>query len=369
MVLGDVPLVFYLLAGYVAMLAAWRNPWIFLPLTMLFWGIAIITKAQTLPFWMAALILPIVVALFKHSWRTVIFLSIALIGSWMVSQGLIALQASLLREISLSRPPLEGLYQVIAIVPSEYARRSALVVILYSGLPTLTALAYFSWRYIKNFPSLNMGDGHQVVLLSMLVFSGSWFIWFVLLSSGGPRYLATPGFVASIFVSALFCDFTGGFRIKNTILRAAHFLQLKDRSAAALRAVFTVILVGPMVIITCMWSYPAYFSTDDSLAQVTTYLNAYTPSGSLVETYESEIYPFLERPYHYPPDQVYIQLMYRYLQDPHHPIMYDPLAAGPDYLVVGGTAAAWRLYDEAVAGDEFKLVKEFPRYLVYQRQR
>lgn len=54
-VLGEMPAVFYLLAGYACFLSALRkSPW-FMAAAVGFWAIALNTKAQVLPFWMASL--------------------------------------------------------------------------------------------------------------------------------------------------------------------------------------------------------------------------------------------------------------------------------------------------------------------------
>jgi hypothetical protein len=50
-------------------------------------------------------------------------------------------------------------------------------------------------------------------------------------------------------------------------------------------------------------------------------------------------------------------------------IDYDPLAADPDYLVVGPQSKVWGLYDEAVQSGAFRLVYDFSRYSLYQRVR
>jgi hypothetical protein len=51
------------------------------------------------------------------------------------------------------------------------------------------------------------------------------------------------------------------------------------------------------------------------------------------------------------------------------PADYDPLAADPDYLVVGPLGRAWRLYDRAVAAGDFQPVARFAVYEVLQRVR
>jgi len=66
---------------------------------------------------------------------------------------------------------------------------------------------------------------------------------------------------------------------------------------------------------------------------------------------------------------VHVQLNRRSLLDAGTAIDYDPLAADPDYLVVGPSAGEWRLYENALASGEFRLLSEFPPYAIYERVR
>jgi hypothetical protein len=50
-------------------------------------------------------------------------------------------------------------------------------------------------------------------------------------------------------------------------------------------------------------------------------------------------------------------------------IDYDPLAANPDYLVVGHQSKYLGLYDPYLNTGAFRLVKKFSRYDIYQRVR
>jgi hypothetical protein len=90
----------------------------------------------------------------------------------------------------------------------------------------------------------------------------------------------------------------------------------------------------------------------------------------LIETYDSELFFLLNRPYHYPSDQVHVQLIRRtFLYEDNIKIDYDPLAADPDYLVVGPHSKQWRLYDDVLKVGAFQLVKSYKRYQIYKRVR
>lgn len=117
--------------------------------------------------------------------------------------------------------------------------------------------------------------------------------------------------------------------------------------------------------------YRAYFlDADNSVRQAVAYLNSQTPMNALIESYDSELYFFLRRRYHYPPDAVHVQLIRRtFLYDDAVVLAYEPLAADPDYLVVGPHSRRWRLYDETLASGAFRLVANYSRYQIYRRIR
>ncbi|MCX7841018.1 MAG: hypothetical protein N2559_16400, partial [Anaerolineae bacterium] len=93
-----------------------------------------------------------------------------------------------------------------------------------------------------------------------------------------------------------------------------------------------------------------------------------TPSNALIETYDVELFFFLNRRYHYPPDQTHVDLIRRTL-DPSIQIAYDPMKADPDYLIVGEFSAGWHVYDAVLTPTLFRLILTKGHYQIYQRVR
>ena len=104
-----------------------------------------------------------------------------------------------------------------------------------------------------------------------------------------------------------------------------------------------------------------------SVLRVVDFLNTNTPEDSVIETYDSEILFLLDRDYHYPPDEVSVELMRRHDIDPNSPVYYDPIQADPDYLVVGPFSRKWRLYDEVLESNEFQSFKLIAPYEIFIR--
>jgi hypothetical protein len=335
-----------------------------------FWGIALNTKAQVLPFWMASLIIPLSVMLFRRSWKSAGLLVIGLLGALVTSELLLWFQQLLLQGRTVPTSPISGLYDVTALVPAPIARvRSVLFTLLY-GLPMLFGLCYATGGLITNRDKAGLDIDGNVVRLALLALAGSWFAWYVLLSVGWPRYFFPSMFIGSIFVAQLLRDLTDRFSLSSTIERAGcalRYLRFNRQNTGALLA---TLLIFVTFLATLKMFYRSYVvDADISAMLVADFLNTETAPGALIETYDSELFLLLDRRYHYPPDQIHVPLNRRTFLHQDVPIDYDPLAADPDYLVVGPHSKLWQLYNPVLATGAFRLLRAYSRYDVYERVR
>lgn len=81
-----------------------------------------------------------------------------------------------------------------------------------------------------------------------------------------------------------------------------------------------------------------------------------------------EVLFLLDRKYHYPPDQVQLDLDQRF-QRHGIAVEYNALEADPDYLVVGPQTSLWHLYDPVLKTGTFRLLRTYKRYVLYERVR
>lgn len=371
-ILGEIPAMFFLLAGYVAMLSVPRHAVLALSLATLFWAFALITKLQVLPFWTCSLLVPVAVALQRRDKRSLSHWLIALIGSIAGSRVLLVGidQLLLLQSKTGIAEPVSGLYQVTAAVGSIPARMFALIVIISFGVPTLLGLGYGVRSVSKNRANVQWTYTEQVKV-ALLFLAVSWFGWFAVLSVGWIRYLFPATFIGSIFVAAMIHELTGGFSIRYTLQQSLAFFRgrgFKTESVGALLALTIVITSVPR---SAMALYKTYvLDADNSVQQAAAFLNSRTRPTALIETYDSELLFLLDRPYHYPPDQLHVELIRRtFLYQDNIIIGYDPLAADPDYLVVGPHSKRWQLYDDVLKAGAFRLIGTYPRYSIYERVR
>lgn len=366
-VLGEMPSLFYLLAGYACFLSATRRPVGALTSATFFWTIALLTKGQVLPFWAFSMLVPLLMFVYRKDWKTAVLFGVPFAASLAVFRFVISVGRFLLQDQKIALAPVTGLYEVTAFVGSIPAHLFALIVLFLFGIPTLLALYYASWSFIVSKDRLQTHA--DAVRLSLLVVAGSWFCWYVVFSVGWIRYLFPATFIGSIFEAAMLYDLTNRYSVSFTSYQSASVLTRFNRhSLGALLATFLVVTSVPR---TLAMFYKTYVSdADASVQQAAQFLNIYAAPRALIETYDSELLFLLNRPYHYPPDQVHVELIRRtFLYQDDVSIDYDPLAANPDYLVVGPHSKQWHLYDPVLKTGAFRLLRHYRRYDLYERVR
>lgn len=144
-------------------------------------------------------------------------------------------------------------------------------------------------------------------------------------------------------------------------------MRFNRQSFRALLAIALVAVAFSVTLRTFQQFYIA--NVDTSVLHVRDYLNTHIAPDSLVESYDSELFFLLDHHYHYPPDQLHVELLRRNFLPQDVPVDYDPRAADPDYLVIGLFSRLWKLYDPVLATGAFRLLRTFGRYHIYERVR
>ena len=372
-VLAETPMLMELLLGYLALLAALRGRRAWILAASLCWGLALATKLQAQPFWLASLALPLLAALLRRRWADAALIAVGLAGALLAARGVDWLRGALLAGHTLPLVPISGLYEVMAFVLTSFNRAVALRMTLLLALPTLFGLIYAALgvRAIGSSAAEPGGEAwpRDLLRLALLGMAGSWLAWYTLLSVGVPRYLYPATFFGSVFVAALLHDITGGFDARVALAQAAGVLR--GRFSRRGMSTWLALLALPLMVMITLFTLNRYYlnNTDQSAQQAAAWLNIATPPAARIETYESELHFLLDRPYHFPPDQLHVELNRRSLLHQDVAIDYDALAADPDYLVVGQFARENRLYQPAIERGDFRAVQTFGEYVIYQRVR
>jgi len=362
-ILAEIPALVFLLAGYLCFLLAEKRPYIFVSAAICFWSLALFTKVQFQPFWAVSLSGGFVFALIRRQWKSAKMFGAGFIGSLALYFCLQYLFSHFVPSSGTS-----GLTRLIALVVFPRTRLIVLAETLLYGIPVLAGLCWASWSFLRNHdPFQSYTD---MVRLSFLALAGSWFAWFEVLSLGWPRYMFPPAFLGSVFVATMLDDWTNHFKLAQTIERAGTAIKKFRFRRENLSALAAIILIAMALGQTLTVLNAAYVADADSSVNDTLhFLNTATPPDALIETYESELFFRLRRRYHYPPDQVHVDLIRRNSLGERVKIDYDPLTANPDYLVVGPQAKFWDVYDRTLNTGRFRLLIRYSRYAVYERIR
>lgn len=340
------------------------------------WGVGLNTKAQTLPFWLCSVLVALVIALILRQRALALTIGASILGSlvakWLIGYAWTAAIAG----HTLPAEPISGIYSLTALTLNATPRTQAALVTLVFGLPTLVALIYATVALTRRVapPQNEVGvtrSQELAIEAGLLALAGSWFAWYLLLSVSWPRYLFPAIFIGSIFVAKALSDATNDFDIPGVLGRIATAFRpgaatARARLSGLALLLLTCYLVTNVVLVLLMLTQ-LYQKPDTSAVAAATFLNEQLPSGARIETYDAELMLFLNRPYHYPPDQTHIDLGRRDSLKEDVAITYDPLAFDPKYLVVGPQLRTWKLYDALIAQGAFRLLRTIGQYDIYER--
>lgn len=366
-VMAEMPMLAFLLAGYACLLLSLkRSPWWAIA-TALFWAIGVRTKLQAVPFWAVSALVPLLLCLWQRRWRTSWLLGGTIAGSLLGAWLLPWFQQALLAGRTAPPETLTDLVSVTAFVPTLDVRMFALQTTFSDGLIACIGLVYALWHLLWR-EHLQLDSAAAVVRCSVLAFAGSWMLWFAGLSVGWERYMFPATFVASIFVGALLADLTQGFALRSNFQQLGRNIQqrrLNRAGAGSLLALFLLLVTLPLGVQSLYRAYAIDVNRD--AIDTAEFLNSSTPPSARIETYESELFFFLQRPYHFPPDQLHVALNRQMVLKQTVPVHYDPLVGKPDVIVVGSFSRMWELYGIVPATPGFRLVRSFGVYDIYER--
>lgn len=374
--LGEVPALFYLLFGFAVLSLAWHRRLLFLPLVGISWGLSLLMKPQVLPFLAVSLVVPLIIMIIRRKWKSATFLASGVCVTLVTVLVLTRLQVLLIRHttsLAVAAPaygPQESISDLsdFIFVPVLRVRIAVLQVILVFGLLTAFGLYHTARCHLRWNERDWLESGQDIVHLMLLIFSGSWFAWYALFSVGWTRYLFPATFVGSIFVAVLLYDVFRFVPVSSPIQRTLRF----STSRQLRLPVPKVLLMGALVVMAFIFTVHMLFNAyiigaDSSAAEAAHFLNTQVPRDAIVETYDAELFFLLNCRYHFPPEIVQSQLNRRTFLGQSVSIDYDPLRAEPDYLVVGPHSRLWRLYDQVLQSDQYRLLQVYRRYAIYLR--
>lgn len=365
--IGEPAMIFYLLAGFYTFWMFLENRSILsIGGSVLFWGAALTSKQQPLPFWFLSIFTVVIYSGVRRD-RSIFGASIgAILGTLIVWRGMLGIQAWLEAGLPLYGAPMQGLLSVTGWVPVWEIRIRALTITTQFALPLILGSGYVLFQEIVDW-KMRLNEGPlRYLRLAYWCLTISWLSWYATLAMSWERYLYPVTFFGSIFVAVFISRITDDFKFSQVVSRAGKILhrsQFKYENLQALLVILIFSYMGGVVIKNFTFAVP-----NNDAKTIAEYLNHSTPPDALLETYDSELLFLVQRRFHFPPDQIQVELNKRAFLGQNIAIPYDPMLANPDYLVVGPFSRLWKLYDSVLAQQNFwQLVYKLPSYSVYQR--
>jgi len=369
-VMGEMPLVFYLLSGYFFLLLSLEKSKWFIVAAIIMWAVALNTKGQPPPFWFLSLFLPFCISVYGKSWAIAGVLIGALMSSLLAAVALNYWAHLIFIDPRLPPVVISGLYDVTAWVVLSYERKIEILIGLVWVLPTILGICYAIREFIGKEKLLAALNPKNVVRLTLWILVASWFGWFIVLSVGWERHLFPAVFIGSVFAAVLLKDLTKNFSLKSTVALGAGALKTLRFNWESFGALLAIVLITYLATANGKTVYRVLYSEpDQSVKDVAAFLNTQTSADAMIEIFDAELFFLLNRRYHYPPDHVDVELIRRTFIGQNVRISYDALSADPDYLVVGPQSMMLHLYDYILTTGAFRHIRSYPLYDVYKRVR
>lgn len=365
-VLGEVPGLFFVLAGFVLWFSAWeKGAWWKLVASGVLFGLAMVTKYQYLLVLAPTLGLAWLANLLYY--RTLPQRTFIVTGT--IAAACFALwQAYLILYLG---PATAG--ENLAML-RQFTSGAALVFspeLMKGGLKELVSFkVYLGWLipvliygFVRALPRRRESQ-QWATLFILVVFN---LVWYVVASISWLRY-AFPGLaIASLFVARLFSDLTGNFRPGLASMWAA----LRQRQPILQHQVLSLAMLAWLALMIALplgqTAQEIVLPAFNAPAAMAAYLDEHVSQQALIETWEPEMGFLTDHNYHFPPPLLLNTAVgYMWFGGPPPAQEYDFVQAErPEYVLVGEFARWVSLYPVDILSTQYKLVTTIGAYELY----
>jgi hypothetical protein len=171
-----------------------------------------------------------------------------------------------------------------------------------------------------------------------------------------------------MFVALTIHDFTRGFESLYHLSRGR--ITIKNGNLSVfISSVIMFALISAWILIDLAMARQTLIRSDKSVVEVANFINSESAANALVETSDFELFVFINRKYHFPPDEIHLELMKQKSLEKSTENIYNPLDADPDYIIIGPFSRFLEIYKKLVESDQFVLIKSFINYDVYVKEK
>jgi 4-amino-4-deoxy-L-arabinose transferase-like glycosyltransferase len=365
-VLGEVPGLFFVLAGFLVWFANWEKAsWRRLGLVGLLLGLAMITKNQYLLVLAPTLGLAWLANLVYYRTapqRTFIIPGLvagACFALWQIYMILYLGPATASENLAALRTATAGAALVFSPNLMKRGLQELLSLKVYLGwlLPVLL------YGFLLALPRRREGQQWGVLLGLILVN----LLWYVVASISWLRYAFPALALASLFVARFFYELTDGFKLNLQSLwqawREGQAAWIKQAGSLALLIWLAVMIVVPLGQTVKQIVLPEF----NAPIAMAAYLDEQVSQQALIETWEPELGFLTNHNYHFPPPLLLNQAVgHVWLGKPSPAQEYTFVQdKSPDYVLVGGFARWVGLYPQDWLATHYRLETNIGNYELY----
>ena len=366
-VLGEVPGLFFMLAGLLLLFRNWdRGNWKPLVLSGILLGLATVTKNQYLLILVPTIGISWFINLIYYRLspqRVFIIPGVILVGCYLIWQ--------LILVFSLGPATAAENFKSLQVATSGAALVFSTDLMKSSLRELLSLKVFLGWLV----PTLIYGGtlvlprnraAQKWSLLYILIAVN--LIWYVIASVGWLRYAFPALAVASIFVARFFFDITDGYRFDFHVFMQGLHSGSSEVSTQSLRAVFVVWLVVMIVAPLAQVSIKVIFPPFNAPMAMASYMNEHVPEDVIVETWEPEMGFLTDHDYHYPPQLLLdTAIGYIWRNGPPPADKYNYLTTDkPGYVLVGEFSRWVNLYSTDILQKKYDEVKQIGSFTLYR---
>ena len=366
-VLGEVPALCFLLAGFLVWFSAWdgRNDRRLVVAGLLF-GAAVITKYQILLAMMPAFAASLALNhLYYRDGETRVFVwpasvTAAVFVVWQLILVVYLGPQSSLENFAALRAATGGAATVFSF---PLMRRGAGELIAFKTFGGALAIGLL-YGALLSIPKLRKNQQWNTLLLFTIITLA----WYVLASVSWLRYAFAGLAIATLFLAKFFVDLLQFLRTSTREETSADMpgTEFIRGSLITVVAMWVVLIVAPSLTIT---AGPIIMPPMNAPAEMADYLSREVSTLPVIETWEPELGFLTSHNYHYPPTGT-LNAAVRYIWSggPAPRLQYHPLEIEqPPYVVVGSFARWVDLYPAEVLERDYRRVTSIGAYDLYAR--
>jgi hypothetical protein len=379
-VLGEVPGLFFILAGLLLWFTGWsKSGWLRLAAVGLLLGLGVVTKYQYLLVVAPALLLAwgLNLVYFRGAPQRVFLVpgivTATVFGLWQLFTLVYLGPSTISENFASLREFTAG---AAAVFSRELMMRSLREIISFRAfffllIPALAYGAYVAFARPKRTANAQVAVAEsrqtqqQWNIIFLLVVLN--LVWYVVASVSWIRYAFIGLAFASLFVARLFHDLTNGFDLRGmwhgVRERASGWpMRVAPLAALGVLALMIVLPAGRTALSIVREPAPDSFAMAD-------YMNANVAPDALVETWEPQMGFLTDHRYHYPP-QLMLNRAVRQVWQGDTPVaeLYDFTALSPDYVLAGEFSRWVNAYPFEKIQAQYDYVTTIGQYELFRRK-